>query len=77
MMSMYGQLHLHGTYTQYVCPGPCYYVGNGQGGITGLLEDEDSVIEGQYSDYVVDGLFGHNFIYSQFEEDRCVIVSSN
>ena len=30
------------------------------------------MIEGIFSDYVVDGLFGYNFIYSQFEEDRCV-----
>jgi len=55
-----------------ICPAPCYYVGNGQGGETPELEGEDSVIEGEFSDYVVDGLFGYNFIFSQFEEDRCV-----
>lgn len=50
----------------------CYYAGSGQGGPDGGLPlSTSSVIEGQYTDYLVGGLFAHEFVYSQFEEDRC------
>ena len=54
-----------------LCTGPCYYVGSSQGGRSGELDDNESVIEGKYFDYEVDGLFGYDFIYSQFQDDRC------
>lgn len=54
--------------------GPCYYVGNSQGGKSGESDNNDPVIEGKYSDYEVAGLFEYKFIYSQFEEDRCVFA---
>jgi len=55
----------------YCCPGPCYYVGSSQGGRSGEMDDNESVIEGKYFDFEVDELFGHDFIYSQFQDDRC------
>ena len=55
----------------FLIPGPCYYVGGAQGGRTSERDENDSVIEGQYTDYQVNGLFGDDFLYSQFEEDRC------
>ena len=53
-------------------PGPCYYAGNSEGGKSGELPDYNSVIEGKYTDYQVDGLFGYKYAYSQFEEDKCI-----
>ena len=55
----------------FSCVGPCYYVGNSEGGKSGELNDNQSVIEGKYSDYEMNGLFEYNFIYSQFEANRC------
>ena len=50
----------------------CLYVGNLQGGssheVPGL---EDSVIEGLYTDYVVDSEFETQFRYAVFEQDKC------
>ena len=51
--------------------GPCYYVGNGQGGRTAEREENESVIEGRYTDYQVQGLFDDKFAFSQFEKERC------
>ena len=51
--------------------GPCYYVGSAQGGRTAEREENESVIEGQYTDYQVSGLFDDDFVYSQFERGRC------
>ena len=55
-----------------VHPGPCYYVGDSEGGKSGLSDDYDTVIEGKYTDYQVAGLFSHDFVYTQFEEEKCV-----
>ena len=52
-------------------PGPCYYVGSAQGGRTAEREENESVIEGRYTDYQVTGLFDDDFVYSQFERGRC------
>ena len=52
--------------------GPCYYAGDSQGGRTSEREENESVIEGYYTDYEVDGLFSDEFVYSQFEKDRCL-----
>lgn len=53
--------------------GTCYYVGNTQGGR--LSSEEafgDSVIEGEYTDYIVDSLFDTQYIpFGQFDEDLC------
>ena len=51
--------------------GPCYYAGTAQGGRTSERVENESVIEGKYTDYQVEGLFDDNFIFSQFEKDRC------
>ena len=51
----------------------CLYAGNAQGGSagdavgTGPLPD-DSVIEGRYKDYQVDGVFATDWMYAQFNE---------
>ena len=50
--------------------GPCYYAGNGQGGPWGIGPDFP-VIQGRYDDYQVDGLFEDDFVYAQFEDERC------
>ena len=59
------------SYTNTSPSGPCYYVGSTQGGRTTEREENDSVIEGHYTDYQVSDLFDDNFVYSQFEEERC------
>ena len=50
----------------------CFYVGNVQGGpspeVPGL---DDSVIEGPYTDYVVDSKFDTQFRHAVFEENKC------
>ena len=51
--------------------GPCYYAGDSQGGRTAEREETESLIEGHYTDYQVEGLFGDEFVYSRFERDRC------
>ena len=46
---------------------PCIYAGNSQGGTLGeFRDDNDPVIEGHYSEYVVADLFATQFKYSQF-----------
>ena len=48
------------------------YAGNQQGGKAIEFEDSsDSVIEGFYWDYAVNGLFGTEFIFSQFNNSQC------
>ena len=50
----------------------CYYTGNGQGGRSGeTLAADDSVIEGNYRDYLVADLFSDEFLYEEFENERC------
>ena len=55
----------------------CLYVGNSQAGSSYESEDpnapNDSIIEGRYRDYIMisDDLFGTDFAYNEFEEDRC------
>ena len=55
---------------------PCLYVGNAQAGPSFEVPDpNDSVIEGYYRDYILQGedenLFATGYTYSQFEEERC------
>ena len=51
---------------------PCYFVGSGQAGPVAEVSDpNDSVIEGVYSDYIVESLFTTSYTYSHFLEDRC------
>ncbi|CAI8024285.1 hypothetical protein GBAR_LOCUS14114 [Geodia barretti] len=49
----------------------CYYVGNSQGGPEGSRDPINSVIEGSYSQYIVDGLFDTEFEYERFDENAC------
>ena len=56
--------------------GPCLYAGNRQSGPTGdIPEDQrpnDSVIEGEYTQYAVDGDFGSDCMFcGQFDESKC------
>ena len=51
---------------------PCIYVGNSQAGpIAEVDTPNDSVIEGEYTDYEVASMFDTDFIYSHFDADRC------
>ena len=53
----------------------CLYAGNIQGGRLGDIDDasvSDSVVEGRYSQYIVDGLFDHDFDYFRFNAEICV-----
>ena len=53
----------------------CLYAGNIQGGRLGDIRDPnvgDSVIEGDYMQYAVEGMFASDFTYSQFVADQCV-----
>ena len=51
----------------------CYYAGNSQGGRSGELPAaDDSVIEGNYRDYLVAHLYANDFIFNEFENERCV-----
>ena len=50
----------------------CYYVGNTQAGKLAEVSDpNDSVIEGDYTDYKVDSLFATDFKFSHFDVSRC------
>lgn len=52
---------------------PCFYVGNQQGGpIYEVEEPNDSVIEGDYEDYRVGGLFETEYKYTRFENNLCI-----
>ena len=51
---------------------PCYFVGSGQAGpLAEVSEPNDSVIEGVYSDYIIESLFATSYTYSHFLEGRC------
>ena len=53
---------------------PCYFVGNGQGGKLSkeeISEPNDSVIEGRYTDYIVESTFATDYKYSHFDERKC------
>ena len=53
-------------------PRVCFYAGSGQGGRSGMLpEADDSVIEGNYREYLVEDLYAHVFTYAEFEYQRC------
>ena len=49
----------------------CYYVGNSQGGSERSHDPINSVTEGSYPQYIVDGLFDTEFAYERFEESAC------
>ena len=50
----------------------CYYVGNTQAGKLAEVDDpNDSVIEGEYTEYKVETLFSTAFKYSHFDEGNC------
>ena len=51
--------------------GPCYYVGNSQGGPSQSNDQTESVIEGKVGQYETDTLFSTSFVYSQFDESIC------
>ena len=46
-------------------------MGNGQGGPKKTHNPINSVIEGSYSQYIVDELFDTQFVYEQFDESIC------
>ena len=47
---------------------PCLYVGNSQGGPSGEVPDlTGSVIEGRYTEYMVNDMFATDFKYSRIE----------
>lgn len=51
----------------------CLYCGNSQGGpIREVDSPNDSVIEGHYSEYELDGLFDTAYKYSAFNSSMCV-----
>ena len=55
-------------------PGPCLYVGNAQGGPSSEVKDpNDSVIEGDYTDYLIPSgeMFETEYKFAQFDEERC------
>ena len=50
----------------------CYYAGNTQAGrLVEVSDPNDSVIEGDYTDYKVDSLFATDFRFSHFDGSRC------
>ena len=50
----------------------CLYAGNRQGGTIQEVEDpNDSVIEGIYTDYIMNGEFTTDFKFSHFDESIC------
>ena len=52
---------------------PCLYVGNSQAGPLGeTVDPNDSVIEGTYKNYEVEGLFSPEFDFSHFDGTQCV-----
>ena len=51
---------------------PCIYVGNSQAGpIVEVDDPNDSVIEGEYTEYEVESMFATDFTYSHFNNDLC------
>ena len=54
----------------------CLYAGNAQGGpINEVDVPNDRVIEGDYEEYEVSGLFESDFQYNQFEDDQCATAA--
>ena len=55
----------------------CLFVGNGQGGPLNPADamggPNDPVIEGNYTQYKVDGNFATGFAHSHFDEGRCLL----
>lgn len=54
--------------------GPCLYAGNAQGGPSYEVKDpNDSVIEGDYFDYLIPSgnMFETEYKFAQFDEERC------
>ena len=52
--------------------GYCLYAGNSQGGkLVELESPNDSVIEGEYTDYMVSDSFAYEFSYSHFDDSEC------
>ena len=50
----------------------CLYAGNRQGGTIQEVEDpNDSVIEGIYTDYIMNDEFTTDFKFSHFDESIC------
>ena len=51
----------------------CLYVGNRQGGpINEVDSPNDPVLQGEYSDYKVDSIFGTEYAFDHFESTRCM-----
>ena len=51
---------------------PCIYGGDSQGGhLYEVKSPSDSLIEGTYTDYIVDNLFSTNYLFSKFNETYC------
>ncbi len=51
---------------------PCFYAGNQQGGpIYEVEEPNDSVIEGEYDSYRVNGPFETDYVFSRFDSNQC------
>ncbi len=52
--------------------GYCLYAGNSQGGtIAELVSPNDPVLEGAYTDYIVEDAFDSAFLFSQFDDEQC------
>lgn len=46
---------------------PCLYAGNAQGGPSQIDTRSQSIIEGNYRNYIVDGIFETSYEYSKFD----------
>ena len=55
-------------------PEVCYYVGNVQGGVIAEDLSGGPVIEGDYTEYIMDSLFSTEFRYSRFREELCETI---
>ena len=49
----------------------CYYCGNSQGGPEASRNQNESVIEGLYTDYQTGGLFDTQFKFKKFNDNVC------
>lgn len=49
----------------------CYYAGNSQGGPEASRNQNESVIEGSYTDYQTGGLFDTQFKFEKFKDEVC------
>ena len=49
----------------------CYYAGDSQGGPERSRDPINSVIEGDYTQYITDGLFDTEFTYNHFDDTTC------